>query len=123
MLNVPDVFYLTNRFLQRLSELIGAGSGLHAAVNAFYAGDHIFDLHALYKSADAFQIAIAAADELEVLYNAVLNIKEDPLRTGTLGFVIVLHKYILLSKIILNLQAVRPQARQVGQAEGSFGDL
>ena len=80
--------------LQSLCQLIGAGGGLHAAADAFHTGDDIVDVHSLYQRADAHQIAIAAAEELNIVNLAVFNFKGNLTGAGALGLVIVLHAVI-----------------------------
>jgi len=75
--------------LEGLCQLIRAGSGLHAALDAFYTGDGFVNIHAFCQCRDTFQIAIAATDELNVLDLVILNIKIDHLRAGSFGFVLV----------------------------------
>ena len=87
-------FCLDICFLQGLSQLIGAGGGLHAALDAFDAGDDILNIHAFYQSGDALQIAVAAADKLHILNLVVLDIKENALGAGAFGLVLVAHNNI-----------------------------
>ena len=84
-------FLAVDCFLQRLSQLIGAGGGLHTALDALHTGDHILNVHTFHQSADALQIAVAAAQELDIGDLAVLDIEEDLLGANALGFVLVTH--------------------------------
>lgn len=77
--------------LQSLCQLVRAGGGSAAAADALYAGDDFIDIHALNELADALQVTVAAAEEVQVMYLAVLNVKNDLLRAGAAGFVSVLH--------------------------------
>jgi len=78
-------------FFQRLSQLIGAGGGLGAAVDAFHTGDDIIDIHALYQSGNPLQVAVAASEELNILHLAVFYFENDLTGAGTLGLVSILH--------------------------------
>ena len=79
---------------QCLSELIGAGGGLHTAFDAFHAGDYIIDIHSLHESGNAFQVAIAASQELNIFNLVFLNIKINHLRAGALGFVLIHNDFL-----------------------------
>ena len=73
---------------QGLSQLIGAGGGLHATLHALDSCDDIVNVHALNQSSDALQVAVAAADELNVLDLAIFHIKQDALGAGTLSLLL-----------------------------------
>ena len=102
--------------LQSLCQLIGAGGLLHAAGNALDASDDVIHVHAFDQSGDTLQVAVAAADELNVLDLVVLNLKEDALGANTGSLVFVLHNIYFLSVYgpILtsgsDLQILRPRA-------------
>ena len=78
--------------LQSLSQLIGAGGSLGAAGNTLNAGDDLVDIHAFHQSGDALQVAVAAAEELNILDLAVFNLKDDLSGAGALGLVSILHR-------------------------------
>ena len=81
---VPDL-------LQSGCQLVGAGGAFAAAGDAFQAGDDLIDLHAFYQRADALQVAVAAADVLDIFQLAFLDIKEDAAGTSAFGGVFVMH--------------------------------
>jgi hypothetical protein len=87
------VFILENFFglLQSGSQLVRAGSSLHAAGRAFQAGNDFIHIHTLNQGGDTLQVAVAAADELDVLQLAVLDLKVDVLRAGLLSLIFELH--------------------------------
>ena len=74
---------------QGLSQLIGAGGLLHAAANTLNSGDDVVNIAALNQSSDALQVAVAAADELNILHLVVFDIEQDSLGAGALGLVFV----------------------------------
>ena len=78
-------------FLQCSSELIGAGGGLHTAMDTLNALDNLVHFHAFNKPADTLKIAVATAQVLNVIDFAILNIKENSLRTSPFGFVFELY--------------------------------
>ena len=86
----PDFFLRTQlvlSFLQGLGQLIRAGGGLHAAADTLHTRDHILDFLALHQRGDAFQVAVATAQELYIMDSSVLHVKIDELRTGPLALV------------------------------------
>ena len=44
-----------------------------------------------YHSANALEVAVAAAYKLDIVHLAILDIKENGAGTGSLGFVFVMH--------------------------------
>ena len=84
-------FLAVDCFLQRLSQLIGARGGLHTALDALHTGDNILNVQTFHQSADALQIAVATADELDVLNLAVLDVEQNAPGAGAFGLVFVLH--------------------------------
>ena len=54
------------RLFQSLCQLIGAGGGLHAALDALQAGDHLIDRHSLCQQGDTLCVAAAPADKADV---------------------------------------------------------
>ena len=83
--------------LQSLCQLIGAGGLLHAAGDTFDTGDDFIDIHSFHQLCNALQIAVAAAQELDVLNLVVLQIEVDHLGAGTLGLVLVHNQKSFLS--------------------------
>ena len=77
--------------LQSLCQLVGAGGSLGATGNTLNAGDNIIDVHAFHQRGDALQVAVAAAEELNILDLAVFNLKNDLSGAGALGLVSILH--------------------------------
>ena len=75
--------------LQCLRQLIGAGGGLHAALHTLHTADHIVNIHTVHQRGDTFQIAVAAANELNIFDLVILHIKVDHLRAGALGLVLI----------------------------------
>ena len=75
--------------LQSLRQLIGAGGGLHAALDALNPGDDVVNVHSFHQLADALQVTVAAADKLNILDLVVLNVEENLLRTGAFCLVFV----------------------------------
>ena len=80
--------------LQSLCQLIGAGGLLHAAGDALDAGDDVIDVHAFDQSGNTLQVAVAAADELNILDLVILDLEEDALRADAGSLVFVLHNSI-----------------------------
>ena len=83
--------FLSQSLLQSLSQLVGAGGGLGATGDAFQTSDGFLDIHAVNQSADALQIAGAAADVLHILYLAIFNLKENFAGASAAGLICVLH--------------------------------
>ena len=73
--------------LERLGKLVGAGCLLWTAFDTLQARNCIVDIHAFYKCADAFEIAVATAKEAYVANFAVNNIECDFARAGASGCV------------------------------------
>ena len=76
-----------NRLLQCLCQLIRAGGGFAAAGGAFQTRDNLCNVHTFDQRADALEVAVATADELNVLHLAVLNVKENALRASAKSLV------------------------------------
>ena len=74
---------------QSLRQLIGAGGGLHAALDALDTGDDVVNVHPFHQLADALQVAVAAAYKLNILDLFVLNVEENLLGTGAFCLVFV----------------------------------
>ena len=83
--------FLRQSLLDGLGQLVGAGGAFEAATDAFQFGDDILGLHAINQSGDALRVAVAAAVELYVLQNAVLDFKLNGLAACALGSVSVSH--------------------------------
>ena len=56
-----------------------------------HSGDNIVNIHAFDQGTDSLQVAVAAAEELDVADLIVLNLEANHLGTGSLGSVSVLH--------------------------------
>ena len=52
-------------FGEGLCQLVGAGGGFVAAADAFESGDELSGLLTLGECADAFEVAVASADEAD----------------------------------------------------------
>ena len=76
---------------QRSGELVGAGGGLEAAVDALQPVDDLVDVHALNQAANALKIAVAAAGVDDVVQLVIDDLKVDVGGTGALGAVIEFH--------------------------------
>ena len=72
-------------------QLVGAGGGLEPATDAFQFGDDVLGFHAFHQSGDTLCVAVAAAIELHILQNAILDFKLDGLAACSLGAVGVSH--------------------------------
>ena len=83
--------FLRQSLFDSLGQLVGARGAFEAAADAFQLGDDILGLHAVHQSGDALRVAVAAAVELYVLQDAVLDFKLDGLTTCALGSVGVFH--------------------------------
>jgi len=73
------IFRREDRFLQLrqsalevLGDLVGAAGGTGAAGRALHPGDGVLCLHALEQTADALQVAVAAADDFDGLDGVVI---------------------------------------------------
>ena len=77
--------------LDGLGQLVGAGGVFEPATDAFQTLEHFINFHAIYQSANALRVAVAAAVELHVFQNAVLDFKLNRLTTSALGSVGVFH--------------------------------
>ena len=84
-------FLTVGCFFQSLCQLIGAGGGFEAAGGAFQSGDHFSDFHALHQRADTFQVAVAAANVLNIVKLAIFDLKQNSLGTSAFCFIFVLH--------------------------------
>ena len=82
---------LSQSLLQSNGQLIGAGGALHAALDSGHPVDDVLGLHAFNQSADALQVAVAAADELHVVDLAVLQVEENRPGAGDFGGILVMH--------------------------------
>ena len=85
---------LLKSFFQSLRQLVGAGGGLATASGAFQTGDDLIGIHTFYQGSDTLEVAVTAADKLHILYLAVFDIKQNPLRASAESFVFV---HIILS--------------------------
>jgi hypothetical protein len=76
---------VSERLLESLCELVGAGCSSASAVGAFYSFDNIFCLHALDELGDALGVTVAAAYEF-CGFDGVVVCKGDFDLTGTGAF-------------------------------------
>ncbi len=83
--------FLRQRLFDGLGQLVGAGGAFEAAADTFELGNDILGLHAVHQSGHALRVAVAAAIELYVLQDAVLDFKLDGLAACALGSVSVSH--------------------------------
>ena len=80
-----------------MAQLVGTRGVLESAADAFQPLQHILYFHAFHQSADALRVAVAAAVELHILQDAVLDFKLNGLAACALGSVGVSHN----SKLII----------------------
>ena len=69
------LFQLFFSLFQRVRKLVGTGGFLHAAMNAVKAFDHGINIHALNKLGNTLQVAVAAANKLDVFYGLAVHVK------------------------------------------------
>ena len=81
------LFHVRLILLQRLCQLIRAGSWAEAALDAFDAGDCLVNIHAIDQAGNALCVAGAAADELNILYFIIFYFKIDLTGTDSLCLV------------------------------------
>ena len=89
--------FLGQSLLDGLGQLVGAGGAFEPATDAFQFGDDILGFHAFHQGSDTLCVAVAAAIELHILQDAVLDFKLDGLAACALGAVSVSHN----SKLII----------------------
>lgn len=85
------------------------------ALYAFKTGDGLFRLHACDQPADALQIAVAPAIELDVGDDAVLHLHIDVAGAGTLGLIGYFHCFLIMSyepAVSYELQVLHPDGHQ-----------
>jgi hypothetical protein len=73
------------------AELVGARGVFPAAADAFQSGQYILDFHALDKASDALQVAVAAAEEYDVVESSVDDVEVYLLAAGLFGLIGVVH--------------------------------
>ena len=83
-------------FYQRFGELVGAGGLLHAAADALQAGNDLVHRHSFDELGHALRVAVAAADEADAFYNAVLHVKQNLAGADAAGSIFILHRNLLL---------------------------
>ena len=88
--------HLGQSLFQILGNLIRAAGGTGAAGSALHTGDGVFCFHALEQAADAFQVAVAAANDLDGL-NGVVVVQEQVPTLGKLNDLLIA-KYPLFFK-------------------------
>lgn len=79
------------QLLQRLSELIGAGSTLAVAVDTVQTANDLIHGHTLHQFGDALQISVTAAGDLQRLHDPVLHNNVHITGANSLGGKIHLH--------------------------------
>ena len=99
---------LSQSALEVLCDLVRAAGGAGAAGGAFHAGDGVLSLHALEQAADALQVAVAAADDLNGL-DGVVIVQHDVglLGAGTLVGVAERLAHIQTSSLYIRLTGER----------------
>ena len=60
------------QLLQRATKLVGTGGAFHAASDTVEVADNVVYLLPCHQSAYPLQIAVASADEADVLYHVVI---------------------------------------------------
>ena len=73
------------------AQLVGTRGVFPAAADAFQTGQDFLDFHALDKASDALQVAVAAAEEDDVVQAAVDDVEVDELAAGLFGLIGVVH--------------------------------
>lgn len=87
-------------FSQGLCQLVCAGGGLAVAGVAFQDVGDFLHVLAFAELADGLQVAIAAAQELEVVHLAVFVVEGDELGAGAAGSEFLsLHKSLTLFRL------------------------
>ena len=87
-------------FSQSLYQLVCAGGGLSVAGVAFQDVGDFLHVLAFAELADGLQVAIAAAQELEVVHLAVFVVEGDELGAGAAGSEFLsLHKCLTLFRL------------------------
>ena len=76
-----------------LAELVGAGGLFPATADAFEAGEDVLDFHAFDESAHALRVAVAAAEEIDVVDDAVFDVEIDLFATSSLCLIGVMHVF------------------------------
>lgn len=83
---------MAESFAQRLGELVGAAGGLISAAYACKAVGSLFGIHAFDEFRNAFCVAVASADELDVChFPVVADFKVYEARAGSVGCVCQFH--------------------------------
>ena len=72
-------------------QLVGAGSVLKTAANALQTADQIVCIHTFCQCSNALRVAMAAANDLDVLYDIIFQFKTDGAGAHTLVLVFKLH--------------------------------
>ena len=78
--------------------MVGAGGGFVAAADAAQFGNHVVDSLAGDETADALEVAVAAAEERDLLDDVVVVSRHvDEQRASALGWILyMLHNFQLL---------------------------
>ena len=105
--------------------LIGAGSGLHAATNSLAPCNHILRLHAGNQRGNPLQVAVTPADYAHPAHRVAIKIDNNLAGTCPFCFVMILHLSNLLFLILLVTRSLQ-QCRQLfigGRAGSGCGIL
>ena len=82
-----------HRLPNSLAKLVGARGVFETATDAFQTLEYLINFHAIHQSTHALCVSVAAAIELHILQDAVLNFKLNGLAACALGSVGVFHIY------------------------------
>ena len=84
-------FQLSTYLADGAAQLVGTRGVFPAAADAFQAGQDFLDFHALDKASDALQVAVATAEEDDVVQTAVDDVEVDELAAGLFSLIGVVH--------------------------------
>ena len=102
---------ICHRLPNSLAKLVGARGVFETATDAFQTLEYLINFHAIHQSTHALCVSVAAAIELHIPQNAVLNFKLNGLAARALGSVSVFHWIIyLLSAFNNQLSAAQNRA-------------
>lgn len=81
------LFLLCQSLFQCLCQLVGAGGSLRTTGDALQTGDGFGGVHAFDQSTDALEVAVAAADVLNVFDLAIFDLEQDLTGASAAGLV------------------------------------